>query len=106
MSATNTIKGPFTFQAAFDEEGKLQWSTNRRAVPFQGSPNLKRLKEAAPCTGSLTFLTNGNTVLLGSLKISGKLNPAWLQTKARKTAEEELKKLERDRTPPKPKEQP
>jgi hypothetical protein len=101
MSATNTLKGPFAFQASFDEEGKLQWSTNRRAVPFQGSPNLKRLKEAAPCSGSLTFFTNGNTVLFSSLKISGKLNPAWLQTKARKIVEEELKKLDRDRPPPK-----
>jgi hypothetical protein len=101
MPSSATLKGAFTFTAALDEKGEIQWNVNRRPVPFQGgagpfqgAAGIKRVKEAGPQKGSVSFLTSGRTVLLSGLRIAGQLDPGWLPARARRIAEEELAKVE------------
>lgn len=75
--------------------GAVRWKVNNRALPTEEPRELDRLKKMAEQPGSVTFFTNGKEVCYAGLVISGKLNPSWLEERARKIAEEELAALEK-----------
>ena len=79
------------------DAGAVRWRVNNRALPTEEPRELDRLKRMAEEPGSVTFFTNGKEVSYSGLVISGKLNPAWLEERARKIAEEELAALEKSK---------
>ena len=62
------------------------FSINGRKARLGKGKRMNRVAPPEPFTGSFSFFTNGEVVLLASVTITGKLNPQWLAKHVREDA--------------------
>jgi hypothetical protein len=79
------------------EKGEFTWYANQRRLSnlaLRKDPGLRERLLRADSTGSISLLTNGDTVYFASLTIDSDLDPAWHDAELERLAAAELKKLE------------
>ena len=93
LPINNRLRNGVDFAAVMDG-GDLRWTVQRAALPIQSSPDIDRLREIAPHSGSVTFFTNRSTVMFARLEIRGRLREEWYRERAQSLAGEDLKRLD------------
>ena len=93
MPVGSRLASAVRFNVLFDGKS-LKWAVNGRSLPFDATEVMKRVRENAPYSGSVTFFSNDQKVAYSKLIIEGLLDPEWLRSKVTAMVEEELESLD------------